>query len=120
VSAYTNGAIDIRRFPVTIILTDDVDVDISIPSVAVMTADDVADYFQNVALPKALAEMQSLVASASQSVIVSDTVPDGQPVGGLWLDTSDGPADTGGGIVILNAVVSDTEPPDTAELWFNT
>jgi hypothetical protein len=53
-------------------------------------------------------------------VIVSPAEPANQAVGGLWLDTSDGPSGMGGGLVIANAVVSPTQPPENPPLWFQT
>jgi len=44
VSPYTGGSIDIRRFPVSIILTDDVNVQINYPAIAFMTAEDVEQF----------------------------------------------------------------------------
>ena len=74
-----------------------------------------------------LAEVERLAREAltqaqnSSHTIISDTMPEDQPEGGMWLDTSDGPIEIGEtGIVIANAVVSDTEPTDGSELWLQT
>ena len=61
VTAYTGGAIDIRRFPVAIVLTGDVHVELDFPPLAFMTAEDVAEYFQYTALPIALDGAQVLI-----------------------------------------------------------
>ena len=60
---------------------------------------------------------------AANLIIISPTQPPAQPPGGLWLDTSDGPASIGeSGIAVGNAIVSDTDPVKQTEydLWFNT
>jgi hypothetical protein len=62
VSAYQGGAIDIRRFPVAIILTKGVNVTIDYPAIAFMTAEDVDEYFRYTALPIALNEAAALIA----------------------------------------------------------
>ena len=61
VAAYDGGSVDIRRFPVTIVLTNDVHVSIDYQPIVFMSAEDVDDYFQNVALPIAVIEAQKLV-----------------------------------------------------------
>ncbi len=63
-----------------------------------------------------------LLMRNNPTTIVSPTQPTDQPDGGLWLDTSDGPAYPGvwDGVMIANAVVSDDEPPGNPELWMDT
>jgi len=61
IAPYAGGAIDIRRFPVSIVLTDGVSVQIEYPPIALMTAEDVEAYFMATALPFALIEAQKLI-----------------------------------------------------------
>jgi hypothetical protein len=56
-----SGAVDTQRFAVVIGLTTDLKVDILYQAGAWMTAEDVDDYFRNVALPIASAEAQRLI-----------------------------------------------------------
>lgn len=108
VSEYSGGSIDIKRFPVSIVLTDEVNVEINYPAIAFMTAEDVANYIKNYI--------------SQSSVIVSETEPPKQSDGDLWLDTSDGLSDNNGEniVVISNAVVSDIEPPGNPDIWLQT
>jgi len=48
VAPFSVGAIDVRRFPVSIVLTDEVDVKISYIPLAFMTADDISSYLQEI------------------------------------------------------------------------
>lgn len=61
VSPYINGALDIRRFPVTIALTRYVNVVLDYPAIAFMTAEDVSAYFSSTLLPIALSETARLI-----------------------------------------------------------
>lgn len=61
VSAYNDGAIDIRRYPVSISVTTDVEVAISYPAMAFMTADDVEQFCMTTILPQFLAAAQELI-----------------------------------------------------------
>ena len=61
VAPYTGGSIDIRRFPVSIILTDDINVTISYPPIAFMTAEDVAEYCVATCLPMAMEMFDGLI-----------------------------------------------------------
>ena len=49
--AFGPGMLNVRRYPVSIGFTNDVEVVIEYPTVAFMTADDVDNYFRKVALP---------------------------------------------------------------------
>jgi hypothetical protein len=62
VSPAMGGAVDVRRFPVAIVLTNDVSVEIDYPAMAWMTAEDVAAYFQYTALPIAMNEAAQLIS----------------------------------------------------------
>jgi hypothetical protein len=61
VTAYQDGAVDIRRFPVSIVLTDELEVVISYPPLAFMTAEDVSAYCITVVLPLFLVESQKQI-----------------------------------------------------------
>lgn len=61
VSAYNDGAIDIRRYPVSISVTTDVEVAISYPAMAFMTADDVEQFCMTTILPQFLVAAQELI-----------------------------------------------------------
>lgn len=61
VSAYNDGAIDIRRYPVSLKVSPDVLVEIAYPAMAFMTADDVEQYCITTILPQFLAEAQKLI-----------------------------------------------------------
>ena len=61
VSPYTGGSIDIRRFPVSIVLTDDVNVQINYPAIAFMTAEDVELYLRVTYKPVMLEAVQDLI-----------------------------------------------------------
>ena len=59
--------------------------------------------------------------------IVSDVMPQSQPVGALWFDTSGGPWEPGGiggsgGTVVIagNVHIGDTAPDDTELIWYDT
>ena len=61
VSAASTTGVDVRRFPVTIIVGDDTDVDVDYNCEAWMTAEDVAEYCTITMLPQFLAEAQKLI-----------------------------------------------------------
>lgn len=61
VSAYTSGSVDIRRYPVSITLTDELNVVIAYPALAFMTAEDVEEYITVTAMPMILAKAQELI-----------------------------------------------------------
>lgn len=61
VSAYNEGAIDIRRYPVTLTVSTDVFVEIAYPAMSFMTAEDVEDFCQTVILPQFLVSAQELI-----------------------------------------------------------
>ena len=61
VSAYTSGSVDIRRYPVSIALTDELNVVIAYPALAFMTAEDVEEYITVTAMPMILAAAQELI-----------------------------------------------------------
>ena len=61
VSAYNDGAIDIRRYPVSINVSTDVQVIITYPALAFMTADDVEQFCMTTILPQFLVEAQELI-----------------------------------------------------------
>jgi len=62
VAPYAGGSIDVRRFPVSIILSDDIEVVVDYPPIAFMTAQDVDDYFRNTAYHMLLIMLQNFVA----------------------------------------------------------
>jgi len=62
-SPFTGGAIDVRRFPIAITLTQDVKVVLDYPSIAFMTAEDVDEYFRSILLPIALNDAARLIAA---------------------------------------------------------
>ena len=61
VAPYAGGSIDIRRFPVSIILSDNINVVVDYPPLAFMTAEDVDDYFRNTAYHMLLIQLQNFV-----------------------------------------------------------
>lgn len=61
VSAYTSGSVDIRRYPVSVTLTSELEVVIAYPALAFMTSDDVDEYFRVTALPIFRNEAQKLI-----------------------------------------------------------
>lgn len=62
VSAYVEGtAPDVRRYPVSITVTAGVEVDVSYPAEAWMTAEDVADYFNGTLKPDLEAGLDDLI-----------------------------------------------------------
>ena len=61
VSEYSSGSVDIRRYPVSITLTSELEVVIAYPALAFMTAEDVEEYITVTALPMFLAEAQKLI-----------------------------------------------------------
>ena len=61
VSAYNKGAIDIRRYPVTLHVSSDVNVVITYPPMAFMTADDVEQFCMTTILPQFLVATQELI-----------------------------------------------------------
>lgn len=61
VSPYTNGSVDIRRYPVSIVLTSDLDVVIGYPALAFMTSEDVVEYINVTVLPVLEGDMQELI-----------------------------------------------------------
>lgn len=63
VSAYSSGAVDVRRFPVSIALTDELQVVFTHPPLAFMTAQEVADYVMTTALPLFLEETDKKIAA---------------------------------------------------------
>ncbi len=61
VSAYVDGAVDVRRFPVALAITDGVAVTINYPADAWMTAEDVDNYFQSAVINNYLSNAQELI-----------------------------------------------------------
>lgn len=61
VSAYNEGAIDIRRYPVTLKVSTDVIVEIAYPALAFMTSEDVEQFCMTTILPVFLEEAQKLI-----------------------------------------------------------
>ena len=66
VSAYNDGAIDIRRYPVSLKVSADVEVVISYPAMAFMTADDVEQFCMTTVLSQFLDEAQKLIADHNE------------------------------------------------------
>ena len=73
VAPFQSGAIDSRRYPVAIVLTDGVNVSLDYIPLAFMTAQDVENYFQFTALPQALIAAQNLIAIHN---VAGDAHPD--------------------------------------------
>lgn len=67
VKAYDNAAVEIRRFPVTITLTDNAEVVLAYPALAFMTAEDVESYVLTVAQPIILDNAAGLIAEHNVS-----------------------------------------------------
>lgn len=106
VTAYSDGSVDIRRYPVSIVLTDELEVTAAYPALAFMTSEDVEERL-----------------ALLRTTIIAETEPSNQKIGDFWLDTSGQPGQSdpsGGGVMVLNAIVSDTEPDDKTTLWFDT
>lgn len=61
VSAYNEGAIDIRRYPVTLKVSTDIIVEIAYPALAFMTSEDVEEFCMTTVLPQFLVEAQKLI-----------------------------------------------------------
>ena len=62
VSAYVSGtAPDVRRYPVSITVTTGIQVDVDYPAEAWMTAEDVADYFNETLKPDLEESLQDLI-----------------------------------------------------------
>lgn len=61
VSAYREGAVDIRRYPIAIAVSTDVIVEIAYPALAFMTADDVMQFCMTTVLPLFLESAQQLI-----------------------------------------------------------
>ncbi len=59
---YTQGNLDVHRFPVAIVLTDAVDVILNYPPAVFVTYEDTDEYFHTVALPIVTAETRLLIA----------------------------------------------------------
>lgn len=62
VAPNVNGAIDIRRFPVSIVLTDNVSVQINYPAIAWMTSDDVKNFFYSIGIASWLSQTAEQLA----------------------------------------------------------
>ena len=62
VSASRNGTVDVRRFPVSVVVVDGVDVQLDYPAGAFMTAEDVRQHCVLVILPQFLDETRRLIA----------------------------------------------------------
>lgn len=68
VSAYVEGtAPDVRRYPVAITVTDGVQVDTDYPAEAWMTAEDVAEYFNNTIKPELEESLGAMVEEHNES-----------------------------------------------------
>lgn len=61
VMAYKNGAIDIRRYPVSIMISDGVEVVLAYPALAFMTAEEVKNFLTVNLLPEFLLDMEGLI-----------------------------------------------------------
>ena len=61
VSAYNDGATDVRRYPVSLKVSADVEVVINYPAMAFMTADDVEQFCMTTILPQFLVSAQGLI-----------------------------------------------------------
>ena len=68
VRAYQNGSIDIRRYPVSISLSSDNDVELVLPALAFMTAEDIEEYTFNSLLPKLNENASVLIKGHNTSV----------------------------------------------------
>ena len=61
VTAYKKGAVDIRRYPVSITVSDTVEVTLAYPALAFMTAEEVREFLTINLLPVFLADVQELI-----------------------------------------------------------
>ena len=61
VSAYKNGAIDIRRYPVSIVISDGVEVQLAYPALAFMTAQEVRRFLTVNLLPSFMVDIKDLI-----------------------------------------------------------
>ena len=61
VTAYKKGAVDIRRYPVSITVSDTVEVTLAYPALAFMTAEEVKEFLTINLLPAFLADVQKLI-----------------------------------------------------------
>lgn len=61
VSAYDSGAIDIRRFPVTIAVSTDAEVILGYPAEAFMTSEEIGEYVMSTLLPRLLEREEDLI-----------------------------------------------------------
>ena len=61
VTAYKKGAVDIRRYPVSIMVSDTVEVTLAYPALAFMTAEEVKEFLTINLLPAFLADVQKLI-----------------------------------------------------------
>ena len=61
VTAYKKGAVDIRRYPVSITVSDTVEVTLAYPALAFMTAEEVKEFLTINLLPVFLADVQELI-----------------------------------------------------------
>ena len=61
VTAYKKGAVDIRRYPVSITVSDSVEVTLAYPALAFMTAEEVKEFLTINLLPAFLADVQKLI-----------------------------------------------------------
>ena len=77
VSAYNQGAIDIRRYPVVLQVAEAVNVVIAYPALAFMTAEDVEEFCMTVILPQFLAEAQELIDAHADAHPAIHTEMDG-------------------------------------------
>ena len=78
VSAYNDGAIDVRRYPVSLKVSADVEVVISYPAMAFMTADDVEQFCMTTILPQFLVSAQGLIDQHNANAERAGVPPDGR------------------------------------------
>ncbi len=91
VSAYTPGtAPDVRRYPVSITVTEGVEVVTVYPAEAWMTAQDVAAYFHQDLKPELLEETKDLVQQQTAGFLEMISIGDEEPGQGpvLWFNTA--------------------------------
>lgn len=62
VTSFSDGAVDVRRFPITIVLTSDLNVQVLYPQIAFMTYENTVDYVMNEAKPVIMAEVEDKIS----------------------------------------------------------
>lgn len=97
VNAYQDGRIDIRRYPVTISLSLNEDVEVKYNPGAFMTASEAVELIETKVSQEVLKVMGSISLTGGKGAVVSEEPPEDKTV--LWVDLLDPTVDTnvGGG-----------------------